>query len=45
MGSARVVKTLMGGQAFYADIKGGMVITHRGMVYVKMFYGGMVLFL
>ena len=47
--SARVVKTLTGHrgmvQAFHADVKEGwsLLKAYRGMIYLKIFYGGMVL--
>ena len=46
IGSARVVKTLMGVKAttFHADLKRDGYYSCKGTVYAKMFYGGMVLF-
>ena len=41
----RIVKTLMGDGASFSCIrKGELVISYRGMVFAKMFYGEMVLF-
>ena len=43
IGSARVVKTLMGGgraTTFHADLKRDGHYSCKGMVYAKMFYGG-----